>query len=109
MGPPECRSGAQSDRSRWRREMGSRRPCELTCRVRAGGCHERNQEEISEKRRNVCISSNAENEFCVADLFGRNVRERATALTEIAHPDFRAELLAQAKQRHPGSAPTSWP
>jgi GNAT superfamily N-acetyltransferase len=38
-------------------------------------------------------------EFGVADLFGRSVRERATALTEIAHPDFRGELLAHAKQR----------
>jgi acyl-CoA hydrolase/RimJ/RimL family protein N-acetyltransferase len=38
-------------------------------------------------------------EYGVADLFGRNVRERATALTEIAHPDFRGELLAQAKAR----------
>lgn len=38
-------------------------------------------------------------EYGVADLFGRNVRERATALTEIAHPDFRAELLARAKER----------
>jgi len=28
------------------------------------------------------------------------VRERALALTEIAHPDFRAELLAEAKRRH---------
>lgn len=39
-------------------------------------------------------------EYGVADLWGKSVRERALALTEIAHPDFRAELLAQAKQRH---------
>jgi GNAT superfamily N-acetyltransferase len=39
-------------------------------------------------------------EYGVADLFGRNVRERATALTEIAHPDFRRELLSYAKARH---------
>lgn len=38
-------------------------------------------------------------EYGVADLWGRSVRERATALIEIAHPDFRGELLAQAKQR----------
>jgi acyl-CoA hydrolase/RimJ/RimL family protein N-acetyltransferase len=38
-------------------------------------------------------------EYGVADLFGRSVRERATALTEIAHPDYRAELLTHAKQR----------
>jgi acyl-CoA hydrolase/GNAT superfamily N-acetyltransferase len=39
-------------------------------------------------------------EYGVADLWGRSVRERALALTEIAHPDFRAELLAEAKCRH---------
>jgi acyl-CoA hydrolase len=39
-------------------------------------------------------------EYGVADLWGRSVRERALALTEIAHPDFRAELLADAKCRH---------
>jgi len=39
-------------------------------------------------------------EYGAADLWGRSVRERALALTEIAHPDFRAELLAEAKRRH---------
>jgi acyl-CoA hydrolase/RimJ/RimL family protein N-acetyltransferase len=39
-------------------------------------------------------------EYGVADLWGRSVRERALALIEIAHPSFRPELLAQAKQRH---------
>ncbi|MBK8996014.1 MAG: GNAT family N-acetyltransferase [Myxococcales bacterium] len=38
-------------------------------------------------------------EFGVADLWGKSIRERATALTEIAHPDFRAELLNAAKAR----------
>jgi len=38
-------------------------------------------------------------EYGVADLWGKNVRERATALIEISHPDFRGELLAAAKQR----------
>lgn len=38
-------------------------------------------------------------EYGVADLWGRNIRERATALIEIAHPDFRGELLGAAKQR----------
>jgi acyl-CoA hydrolase/GNAT superfamily N-acetyltransferase len=38
-------------------------------------------------------------EYGVADLWGKSVRERALALVEIAHPSFRAELLAQAKQR----------
>jgi acyl-CoA hydrolase/GNAT superfamily N-acetyltransferase len=38
-------------------------------------------------------------EYGVADLWGKNVRERATALLDIAHPDHRAELLAAAKAR----------
>jgi acyl-CoA hydrolase/GNAT superfamily N-acetyltransferase len=33
-----------------------------------------------------------------ADLFGKNVRERALALISIAHPKFRAELLKKAKE-----------
>jgi GNAT superfamily N-acetyltransferase len=39
-------------------------------------------------------------EYGIADLWGKSVRERALALIEIAHPSFRAELLARAKQRH---------
>jgi acyl-CoA hydrolase/RimJ/RimL family protein N-acetyltransferase len=39
-------------------------------------------------------------EYGIADLYGKNIRERATALIEVAHPDFRAELLTSAKQRH---------
>jgi acyl-CoA hydrolase/GNAT superfamily N-acetyltransferase len=39
-------------------------------------------------------------EYGVADLWGRNIRERALALVEIAHPKFRAELLAEAQRRH---------
>jgi len=39
-------------------------------------------------------------EFGVAELKGRTVRERALALVSIAHPDFRGELLAAAKERH---------
>jgi len=38
-------------------------------------------------------------EYGVADLWGKSIRERAMALIEIAHPDFRAELLAEAKER----------
>jgi acyl-CoA hydrolase/GNAT superfamily N-acetyltransferase len=38
-------------------------------------------------------------EFGVADLWGKSVRERALALIDIAHPDHRAELLAQAKRK----------
>jgi acyl-CoA hydrolase/GNAT superfamily N-acetyltransferase len=38
-------------------------------------------------------------EYGVADLWGKSIRERATALIEIAHPDFRAELLSSAKAR----------
>lgn len=39
-------------------------------------------------------------EYGVADLWGKNIRQRANALIEIAHPDFRAELLCAAKRRH---------
>jgi GNAT superfamily N-acetyltransferase len=39
-------------------------------------------------------------EYGIADLWGKSVRERSLALTEIAHPDFRGELLAEAKRRH---------
>ena len=38
-------------------------------------------------------------EFGIADLWGKNIRERANALISIAHPDFRGDLLARAKQR----------
>lgn len=38
-------------------------------------------------------------EFGVADLWGKNIRQRTQALVGIAHPDFRAELLAVAKRR----------
>ena len=39
-------------------------------------------------------------EYGVADLWGKTIRERAMALIEVAHPDFRAELLNSAKERH---------
>ncbi len=38
-------------------------------------------------------------EYGVADLWGKNIRQRAMSLIEIAHPDFRGELLAAAKER----------
>ena len=38
-------------------------------------------------------------EYGIADLFGKSVRERVLALAEIAHPDFRNELLKEAKNR----------
>ena len=38
-------------------------------------------------------------EHGVAELWGKNIRERAMALIAIAHPDHRAELLAAAKAR----------
>src|SRR5512146_2696466 len=37
-------------------------------------------------------------EFGVADLYGRTIRQRAKALINIAHPDFRAELEKQAHE-----------
>ena len=38
-------------------------------------------------------------EYGIVDLWGKNIRQRALALIEIAHPDHRADLLAAAKQR----------
>jgi len=38
-------------------------------------------------------------EYGVADLYGKNLRQRAAALIEIAHPAHRAELEEQASQR----------
>jgi acyl-CoA hydrolase len=39
-------------------------------------------------------------EYGVAALRGRSLRERAHALIAIAHPDFREELTAQAREAH---------
>ncbi len=38
-------------------------------------------------------------EHGVAALFGKSLRERAKALIEIAHPDFRGELREAARRR----------
>jgi RimJ/RimL family protein N-acetyltransferase len=37
-------------------------------------------------------------EYGTAYLFGKSIRERAVALIEIAHPDFRESLLEEAKR-----------
>ena len=37
-------------------------------------------------------------EYGVAELFGRSIRERATALIAIAHPDFRDDLAREARR-----------
>lgn len=37
-------------------------------------------------------------EYGVANLFGKSIRERAIAMIDIAHPDHRERLLAQAKE-----------
>jgi 4-hydroxybutyrate CoA-transferase len=39
-------------------------------------------------------------EFGVAKLYGKSIRERALALIAIAHPDFREELEAKAREMH---------
>lgn len=39
-------------------------------------------------------------EFGVAELYGKTIRERAQALINIAHPDFREELTRQAREFH---------
>jgi acetyl-CoA hydrolase len=38
-------------------------------------------------------------EYGVADLYGKSLRERALALIECAHPDFRDELKCAARKR----------
>ncbi|MBN1309076.1 MAG: GNAT family N-acetyltransferase [Chitinispirillaceae bacterium] len=38
-------------------------------------------------------------EYGIADLFGKNIRERVLSLAEIAHPDYRNEILKEAKNR----------
>lgn len=40
-------------------------------------------------------------EYGVAELFGKSIHERATALISIAHPDFRDELRAAHEGRRP--------
>jgi 4-hydroxybutyrate CoA-transferase len=37
-------------------------------------------------------------EYGVADLYGKSIRQRALALINIAHPEFREELQRQAKE-----------
>ena len=37
-------------------------------------------------------------EFGIANLYGKNTQERALAIISIAHPDFREELLFEAKK-----------
>lgn len=39
-------------------------------------------------------------EYGVADLFGKTIRQRATQLINISHPDFREELIKQAQALH---------
>jgi acyl-CoA hydrolase/GNAT superfamily N-acetyltransferase len=39
-------------------------------------------------------------EYGIAYLFGKSIRERVLALAEIAHPDFRNEILREAKTRN---------
>lgn len=38
-------------------------------------------------------------EYGIAALFGKNIRQRAYALIQIAHPDHRQELEKQAFER----------
>jgi len=38
-------------------------------------------------------------EYGIANLYGRSLRERARALIDIAHPDFRGELEGAARRR----------
>lgn len=40
-------------------------------------------------------------EYGIADLRGKNLRERGKALIDIAHPDFREQLISEWQQRYP--------
>ena len=37
-------------------------------------------------------------EYGIADLYGKTIRQRAWALINIAHPDFREQLADQARE-----------
>jgi len=39
-------------------------------------------------------------EYGVASLWGKNLSQRAQALIDVSHPDFREELTAAAQERH---------
>lgn len=39
-------------------------------------------------------------EYGIADLFGKTIRQRSRSLINIAHPQFRKELLKQANELH---------
>lgn len=39
-------------------------------------------------------------EYGVADLYGKTIRQRSTALINIAHPDFREQLTGEARELH---------
>jgi len=39
-------------------------------------------------------------EYGVADLYGKTIRERAQALINVSHPDFKKELIEQARELH---------
>ena len=39
-------------------------------------------------------------EYGIATLQGKSLRERAYELIEVAHPDFRGELRAEAKRMY---------
>jgi 4-hydroxybutyrate CoA-transferase len=39
-------------------------------------------------------------EYGIADLYGKTIRQRARALINVAHPDFRDELSYQARDLH---------
>jgi acyl-CoA hydrolase len=44
-------------------------------------------------------------EYGAADLMGKTVHQRGLALAEIAHPDFRDELLEAAERTSGGRSP----
>jgi 4-hydroxybutyrate CoA-transferase len=46
------------------------------------------------------VTTRADVKYVVAFLHGKNLQERTKALIDIAHPDFRDDLIQEAKTRH---------
>ncbi|HOO70335.1 MAG TPA: GNAT family N-acetyltransferase [Spirochaetota bacterium] len=57
------------------------------------------EEEHDKARATLGVARYVVTEYGVADLLGKSIRERVLAMIDIAHPDHRKNLLAEAKER----------
>lgn len=94
--------GGQVDfiRAAWRSEGGV--PIIALPSTAAGGTHSRIVPTLAEGAGVVTSRADVHwvvTEFGAARLHGRTLRERAWALVDVAHPDFRAQLGAAARAR----------